>query len=64
MPYRNLFPTGARKQRTPASQGTSSRTDISYGKWAAMAAIAILASALAFLVGWILGDSAGMKLGH
>jgi|ERR1700688_1933110 len=37
---------------------------ISYGKWAAIAAIAIVASLLAFLVGWLLGDSTRIKLGH
>jgi hypothetical protein len=64
MPYRNVFPTSPRKQPTPAPQGTSGRTDISYGKWAVVAAIAIFASALAFFVGWLLGDPARMKLGH
>jgi hypothetical protein len=37
---------------------------ISYGKWAAIAAIAIVASLLAFLVGWLLGDPARVKLPH
>jgi PilZ domain len=37
---------------------------ISYGKWAAIAAIAIVASLLAFLAGWLLGDPARIKLGH
>jgi hypothetical protein len=37
---------------------------ISYGKWAATAAIAIVASLLAFLVGWLLGDPTRIKLGH
>jgi hypothetical protein len=37
---------------------------ISYGKWAAIAAIAIVASLLAFLVGWLLGDPTRIKLGH
>jgi len=64
MPSRNVFPTSPRKQPTPAPQGTSGRTDISYGKWAVVAAIAFLASALAFLVGWILGDPTRIKLGH
>ena len=64
MPSRNVFPTSPRKQPTPAPQGTSGRTDISYGKWAVVAAIALLASALAFLVGWILGDPTRIKLGH
>jgi hypothetical protein len=64
MPSRSVFPTSPRKQPSPAPQGTSGRTGISYGKWAVAAAIAILASALAFLVGWILGDPARIKLGH
>jgi hypothetical protein len=38
--------------------------DISYGKWAAIAAIAIAASLLAFLAGWLLGDPSRIKLGH
>jgi hypothetical protein len=38
--------------------------DISYGKWAVIAAIAIAASLLAFLVGWLLGDPSRIKLGH
>ena len=37
---------------------------ISYGKWAAIAAIAIVASVLAFLIGWVLGDPARIKLPH
>ena len=37
---------------------------ISYGKWAAIAAIAIVASLLAFLVGWLLGDPTRIKLPH
>jgi hypothetical protein len=37
---------------------------VSDGKWAAIAAIAIVASLLAFLVGWLLGDPARMKLPH
>jgi hypothetical protein len=36
----------------------------SYGKWAAIATIAIVASALAFLVGWLLGDPSRVKLPH
>jgi len=36
----------------------------SYGKWAAIASIAIVASLLAFLIGWVLGDPAPMKLPH
>jgi hypothetical protein len=37
---------------------------ISYGKWAAISAIAIVASLLAFLVGWLLGDPTRIKLAH
>jgi hypothetical protein len=37
---------------------------VSYGKWTAIAAIAIVASLLAFLIGWVLGDPARMKLPH
>jgi len=37
---------------------------VSYGKWAVIAAIAIAASLLAFLVGWLLGDPARIKLPH
>jgi hypothetical protein len=37
---------------------------ISYGKWTAIGAIAIVASLLAFLVGWLLGDPTRIKLGH
>jgi hypothetical protein len=40
------------------------RLDISRGKWVAIAAIAIVASLLAFLVGWLLGDPTRMKLGQ
>jgi hypothetical protein len=42
----------------------SIRLDISRGKWAAIAAIAIVASLLAFLVGWLLGDPTRIKLGQ
>ena len=37
---------------------------ISYGRLTGIAAIAIAASLLAFLVGWLLGDPALIKLGH
>jgi PilZ domain len=37
---------------------------VSYGKWSAIAAIAIVASLLAFLVGWVLGDPSRVKLPH
>ena len=37
---------------------------VSYGKWAAIAAIAIVASLLAFLIGWLLGDPTRIKLPH
>ena len=42
----------------------SIRLDISNGKWVAIAAIAIVASLLAFLAGWLLGDPTRIKLGH
>jgi PilZ domain len=37
---------------------------VSYGKWSAIAAIAIVASLLAFLIGWVLGDPSRVKLPH
>jgi PilZ domain len=37
---------------------------VSDGKWAAIAAIAIVASLLAFFVGWLLGDPTRIKLPH
>ena len=37
---------------------------VSSGKWAAIAAVAIVASLLAFLVGWLLGDPSRVKLPH
>ncbi len=37
---------------------------VSYGKWAAIASIAIVASLIAFLIGWVLGDPARVKLPH
>ena len=37
---------------------------VSYGNWAAIAAIAIVASLLAFLIGWLLGDPSRVKLPH
>jgi hypothetical protein len=37
---------------------------VSYGKWTAIAAIAIVASLLAFLIGWVLGDPSRVKLPH
>ena len=64
MPSRNLLSTSAVNQSSQKSKGISNGSDISYGKWAVVAAIAILASALAFLVGWILGDPSRIKLGH
>lgn len=37
---------------------------VSYRKWAAIASIAIVASLLAFLIGWVLGDPSRVKLPH
>jgi PilZ domain len=37
---------------------------VSYGKWTAIAAIAIVASLLTFLIGWLLGDPSRIKLPH
>jgi hypothetical protein len=64
MPSRNLFPSNVVRQPSNASEGISSRANTSRGKWMAVSAIAILASLLAFLVGWILGDPSRVRLGH
>jgi len=64
MPSRNVFTNSAIKQPSGALEGISARADISYGKWAVVGAIAIVASLLAFLVGWLLGDPSAVKLGH
>jgi len=64
MRLRNLFTNSGVKQTGDAHKRISNRSDISYGKWLAVGAIAILASLLAFLVGWFAGDPSVMKSGH
>lgn len=63
MRFRNLVANSGVKQ-SGDYRGILHRSDISYGKWVAVGAIAILASLLAFMVGWILGDPSRVKLGH
>jgi hypothetical protein len=64
MRLRNLFTNSGVKQSGDVHKRISNRSDISYGKWLAVGAIAILASLLAFLVGWFAGDPSVMKSGH
>jgi hypothetical protein len=64
MPSRSLGASSILKQPAVGSEGVSSGTAISYGKWIVVSAIAITASLLAFLVGWMLGDPNRVKLGH
>jgi hypothetical protein len=64
MRFRNLVANSGVKQSGTPRERSSNRADISYGKWAAAAALAILGSLLAFLVGWLLGDPSRTKLGH
>jgi hypothetical protein len=64
MRLRNLFTNSGVKQSGDVYKRISNRSDISYGKWLAVGAIALLASLLAFLVGWIAGDPSRVKLGH
>jgi len=61
--FRNLVANSGLKP-SDARERISNRADISYGRWAAAAALAILGSLLAFLVGWLLGDPSRIKLGH
>lgn len=64
MPSRSLLPDRGVKHSSDAYKAITNRTDISYRKWVAVGAVAILASLLAFLAGWILGDPSRVKLGH
>jgi hypothetical protein len=64
MRLRNLFTNSGIKQSGDVHKQISNRSDISYGKWLAVGAIAILASLLAFLVGWFAGDPSIIKSGH
>jgi hypothetical protein len=61
MRFRHLLAKSGVKLPSYARDGS---IRVSYGKWAAIAVIAIVASLLAFLVGWLLGDPARIKLGH
>ena len=61
MRFRHLLAKSGVKLASYARDGS---IRVSYGKWAAIAAIAIVASVLAFLVGWFLGDPARIKLPH
>ncbi|HTG30125.1 MAG TPA: PilZ domain-containing protein [Methylomirabilota bacterium] len=61
MRFRHLLAKSGVKLPSYARDGS---IRVSYGKWAAIAAIAIVASLLAFLVGWLLGDPARIKLPH
>jgi hypothetical protein len=62
--FRNLVANSGVKHPADAGERKSNRPGISYGKWAAAAALAILGSLLAFLVGWLLGDPNIIKLRH
>jgi PilZ domain len=61
MRFRHLLAKSGAKLHSYAGDGS---IRISSGKWAAIAAIAIVASLLAFLIGWVLGDPTRMKLPH
>jgi hypothetical protein len=61
MRFRHLLAKSGVKLRSYARDGS---IRVSYSKWAAIAAIAIVASLLAFLVGWLLGDPGRIKLPH
>jgi hypothetical protein len=62
--FRNIVANSGVKQSGDDYPGILNRPDISYGKWAAVGVVAILASLLAFMIGWILGDPSRVKLGH
>ena len=64
MSSRNLLPNSVVNRPGDSRERISNLTDISYRKWAVVAAIAIVASLLAFLVGWILGDPSRVRPGH
>ncbi len=64
MRFRNLVANSGVKQAGDTYKGILNWADFSDHKWIAIGAIAILASLLAFLVGWILGDPGRMKVGH
>jgi PilZ domain len=61
MRFRHLLAKSGAKLHSYAGDGS---IRVSYGKWAAIAAIAIVASLLAFLIGWVLGDPSRVKLSH
>ena len=62
--FRNIVANSGVKQSGDDYPGILNRPDISYGKWAAVGVVAILASLVAFMIGWILGDPSRVKLGH
>jgi hypothetical protein len=62
--FRNIVANSGVKQSGDDYPGIFNRPDISYGKWAAVGVVAILASLLAFMIGWILGDPSRVRLGH
>jgi PilZ domain len=61
MRFRHLLAKSGVKLPSYARDGS---IRVSYGKWAAIAAIAMVASLLAFLIGWLLGDPSRVKLPH
>src|SRR3984957_8550329 len=61
MRFRHLLAKSGVKLPSYARDGS---IQVSYGKWAAIAAIAVVASLLAFLIGWVLGDPSRVKLPH
>ena len=65
MRFRNIVANSGVKQSVDEYyKEILNRADIPYGKWVAVGVIAILASLLAFMVGWLLGDPSRVKLGH